>query len=71
MGKDMTAQEAHRWNIVNKVVPLPDLIPTGCRWASEILECSPLAVRASKQCAGTGLGMTLGEVLVQHYRALK
>ena len=67
----MTVQEAHRWSIVNEVVPLPDLIPTGCRWASELLECSLLAVRASKQCAAMGLGMTLGEALVQHYRALK
>jgi len=70
-GKHMTAQEAHRWGIVNEVVPLKDLIPTAHRWASEILECAPLSVRASKQCVMRGLGLTLDEALAQKYPALK
>jgi enoyl-CoA hydratase/carnithine racemase len=59
----MTAQEAHRWGIVNEVVPLPDFMPTVHRWTNEILECSPLAVRASKPCAVMGVGVTLDEAL--------
>jgi enoyl-CoA hydratase/carnithine racemase len=70
-GKDMAAQEAYRWGIVNEEVPLPDLMPTVHRWTNEILECSPLAVRASKQCAVMGVGVTLDEALAQRYPALK
>ena len=33
-GKHITAAEAHRWGIVNEVVPLKDLIPTAERWAA-------------------------------------
>lgn len=70
-GKHMTAQEAHRWGIVNEVVPLAELMPTAHRWASEILECAPLSVRASKQCVMRGLGLTLDEALSQRYPALQ
>ena len=70
-GKDMTAQEAHKWGMVNEVVPLPELIPTAHRWASEILACAPLAVRASKQATVMGLGMTLDEAMAQRYPVLK
>lgn len=55
-GRHMTAQEAHRLGVVNEVVPLAELIPTTLRWASEILECAPLSIRASKQAALMGLG---------------
>src|SRR5215831_13805756 len=37
-GRHMTAQEAHRWGIVNEVVPLAELMPTVFTWANEILE---------------------------------
>ncbi|MGH7962560.1 MAG: enoyl-CoA hydratase-related protein, partial [Candidatus Binatia bacterium] len=53
------------------VVPLADLMPTALRWACEVLACAPLAVRASKQCAMMGLGLTLDEALAQRYSALK
>jgi enoyl-CoA hydratase/carnithine racemase len=62
-GKHMTAQEALRWGIVNEVVPLKDLMPTVERWVSEILECAPLSVRASKQAAMMGLDMPLAQAL--------
>ena len=58
-GKFMSAQEAHRWGLVNEVVPAKDLIPTAERWAEEIMECAPLSVRASKQAAIMGLDMPL------------
>ena len=64
-GRHMTAQEAHRWGIVNEVVPLPQLMPTAMKWAGEILECAPLSVRASKQAALMGFGHPL-EVALAH-----
>ena len=55
-GRHMTAQEAHRLGVVNEVVPLAELMPTALKWAGEILDCSPLSIRASKQAALMGLG---------------
>jgi enoyl-CoA hydratase/carnithine racemase len=66
-GRHMTAQEAHRWGIVNEVVPLAELMPTVQRWANEILECAPLSVRASKQAALMGLGHPLEIALHMNY----
>jgi crotonobetainyl-CoA hydratase len=48
-GRFISAQEAYRMGLVNEVVPMSDLMPTAERWAGEIMECSPLAVQASKQ----------------------
>jgi naphthoate synthase len=52
------AEEAHRMGMVNAVVPLADLEAETVRWANEILEKSPLAVRLMKaaiNAAGDGL----------------
>ena len=66
-GRHMTAQEAHRWGIVNEVVPLDDLMPTVDRWAQDILEGAPLSIRASKQAAMMGLGHPLDIALNLEY----
>ena len=66
-GRHMTAQEAHRWGIVNEVVPLPELMPTVERWAQDILEGAPLSIRASKQAAMMGLGQPLDIALNLEY----
>jgi enoyl-CoA hydratase/carnithine racemase len=71
-GRHMTAQEAHRWGIVNEVVPLAQLMPTVEKWAEEILACAPLSVRASKQAALMGLEYPLDIALHMNYtEALK
>jgi len=62
-GRHMTAQEAHRLGVVNEVVPLAELMPTAMKWANEILECSPISIRASKQAAMMGLQMPLDAAL--------
>ncbi len=58
-GRRIKAQEALRIGLVNEVVPLSDLMPTAERWASEMLECAPMSLRASKQMALQGLGWPL------------
>jgi enoyl-CoA hydratase/carnithine racemase len=50
-GKSLTAAEAHRWGLVNEVVPLPELMSAAQRWANDILALAPLAVRHSKRIA--------------------
>ena len=66
-GRHMTAQEAHRWGIVNEVVSLADLVPTAHNWAQDILEGAPLSIRASKQAAMMGLGHPLEIALNLEY----
>ena len=66
-GRHMTAQDAHRWGIVNEVVPLADLMSTVDRWAQDILEGAPLSIRASKQAAMMGLGHPLDIALNLEY----
>ena len=52
------AEQAYDWGLVNAVVPLPDLEIETVRWAREMLELSPLALRmlkASHNAADDGL----------------
>ena len=45
--------------LVNEVVPAADLMATAERWASDILECSPLSVRLTKGAVLEGLNMSV------------
>jgi E-phenylitaconyl-CoA hydratase len=62
-GDRIDAQEAYRIGLVNRVVPLPELMPTAEAMAQKILESGPLAVRAIKQAAIKGLSMPLEDGL--------
>jgi len=66
-GRQVTAAEAARIGLVNEVVPLAELMAAAERWANEILECSPLAVQASKQAALRGLAKPLPEAMTAIY----
>ena len=67
-GKPITAEEAHRWGLVNEVAATKDdLIPTAERWANDIMEAAPLSVRASKQTALQGLESTLHVAINREY----
>ena len=62
-GKRISAQEACLIGLVNEVVPLEDLRNAAEKWASEILECSPLAIQASKEAAMRSQDMPLSLAL--------
>jgi enoyl-CoA hydratase/carnithine racemase len=66
-GKHLSAQEAHRWGLVNEVVPLKDLMAAAERWAGEIMECSPVSVQASKEAAMRGLEMPLEKACARSF----
>jgi enoyl-CoA hydratase/carnithine racemase len=66
-GTPLSATEAHRWGLVNEVVPASDLLTAARRWAEAILECAPLSVRASKQAALSGLGLPLPDAMNRRY----
>jgi enoyl-CoA hydratase len=62
-GKTIDAQEAYRIGLVNKVVPLSDLMAEARKMAESICEAAPLAVRYTKELMIRGMGMPLGEAL--------
>jgi enoyl-CoA hydratase/carnithine racemase len=62
-GRPIDAQEAYRIGLVNKVVPLSDLMPTAKQMAEMICKVGPLAVRAAKQAMIQGSGVSLTEGL--------
>jgi enoyl-CoA hydratase/carnithine racemase len=65
-GRHITAAEAHRLGLVNEVVPAKDLMAAAERWAREIIECSPLSVRASKEAAMQSLHLSLEQAMETH-----
>jgi enoyl-CoA hydratase/carnithine racemase len=58
-GKHMSAEEAHRWGLVNEVVPKGQAVAAAERWANEILMCAPICVRATKEASLKGLDAPL------------
>jgi enoyl-CoA hydratase/carnithine racemase len=57
------ATEALRIGLINKVVPLPDLLPTAMATAETLCERGPLALRAAKEAVLKGLSLPLTEGL--------
>lgn len=51
LGRRLTAQEALAYGLVNRVVPLKDLLPTAEQVARQLCENGPLALRAVKELA--------------------
>ena len=62
-GRSINAQEAYRIGLVNKVVPLPELMPAAEEMANRLCQLPPLAVRAAKEAMLRGLDLTLEEGL--------
>ncbi len=62
-GQPIDAQEAYRIGLVNKVVPLDQLMSTAREWAEVICQAAPLAVRAGKEAVIRGCDMTLAQGL--------
>ena len=54
-GRRVSAEEGVRLGFVNDVVPRAELMAAARRWASQMLELSPMSVRASKQAVYRGL----------------
>jgi enoyl-CoA hydratase len=59
-GTAVSAEEAYRLGLVNKVVPLAQLLPTFDEWAAKICENGPLAIRKAKEAHDSGQKHGLG-----------
>jgi crotonobetainyl-CoA hydratase len=58
-GDPLSAHEALRWGLVNKVVPHELLLPTAMEMAGKICESSSIAISASKDVIYRGLDLSL------------
>jgi len=63
MAVRVSAEEACRLGLVNKVVPSARLLPTAKEWASKICENGPLGVRRAKEAMIRGREMALRDGL--------
>ncbi|MEW6664050.1 MAG: enoyl-CoA hydratase/isomerase family protein [Thermodesulfobacteriota bacterium] len=63
LGVPISAEEAWRLGLVNKVVPADRLLPTAREWAARICEKGPLAVRRAKEAMIRGREMALEDGL--------
>lgn len=66
-GRRISAQEAYRLGIANEIVPGNELMGTAERWAADIMECSPLAVRAAKEAVLNGFHLPFREVIGKRF----
>ncbi len=60
-GRHMTATRAYEIGLINEVVPGDQLDTAVGAWVADILACSPVAVRATKQSALEALHLSLQE----------
>ena len=60
-GKPINAQEAYRIGLVNEVVPKTELMARAQKWAEDLCQVSPLALRAAKEAMIRGYSMPLNE----------
>ncbi len=49
LGRRMTAEEAARYGLINKVVPYADLMSAAREWADQLAEAAPLALQTVKE----------------------
>jgi crotonobetainyl-CoA hydratase len=69
-GRRVSAREGLELGFVNEVVPAAELMTAARRWATAILECAPLSVRASKEAALAGFDRPLEEAMSGRYDGL-
>ena len=62
-GEPIDAREALRTGLVERVVPLPDLLSEAKRIAATIAAKAPLAIAAAKRAIADGIALSLGEAL--------
>ena len=65
-GRHVPAKEGYELGFVTQVVPHADLMKEARRWADEILACSPMSVRATKQVVMRSLDVPALEMAMRN-----
>jgi crotonobetainyl-CoA hydratase len=70
-GRHVSAQEGYELGFVTAVVPHAKLMGEARAWAQQILECSPMSIRATKQVVMRSLDVPALELAARnpHYPA--
>ncbi|GLZ47928.1 enoyl-CoA hydratase [Actinomycetospora sp. NBRC 106375] len=68
-GEPIDAAEAHRVGLVNRVVPLRELLPRALELARSIADRGPLAVREARARVLDGLGLEHDEAMAREHAA--
>ncbi|MBA2288124.1 MAG: enoyl-CoA hydratase/isomerase family protein [Ktedonobacteraceae bacterium] len=71
LAEPISAEEAYRIGLLNKVVPQAELMNEVERWTATLLERGPLALRAAKQAMLQGLNLPLDEGLKLEQRLFR
>ena len=69
-GRRVPAAEGKQLGFVNEVVPVGQALAGAKKWAALILECAPLSVRASKEAAMRGLGLSVEEAQATRFEGI-
>jgi crotonobetainyl-CoA hydratase len=64
-GRHVSAKEGLELGFVNEVVPKGEALAAAERWANVILQNGPMSIRASKQAAHRGLGVSLEQAMAE------
>lgn len=70
-GNYLSAEQAERWGLVNRVVAPEELLPTCRALAKDMLGCVPEVLRGYKQVIGRGYATTLAEGLAIEGRSAR
>jgi len=68
-GNFLSAQDAERWGLVNRVVSPEALLPTCRQLAKDMLGCEPATMRAYKKLIDQGFAETFGDGLRREIQA--
>lgn len=69
-GRRVTASEGIKLGFINEVTPTGSTLDVAKRWASQILECSPLAISASMEVVRAGLSCDFQENIYNQQTSL-
>ena len=69
-GNRISASEAERYGLINTVVPAATLDETVDAWATQIVQCAPLSVKAIKECVKETLDLPVSEAMAMKLPAL-
>ncbi len=67
--RTLSAQEAHQFGLVNRVVPIGEYLDQALKLADEIASRAPLALRAAKKLVNQSYELTLSEGLAEEKQA--
>lgn len=71
-GRHVSAREGYELGFVNEVVPHDDVVAAAHRWATQICECAPLSIRASKDVVYRSLdSASLADSMAAQYASVK